>query len=65
MADWLNSKVMQFSQKSKANMVTLEGAGEYLSEYVEPNTNQGNYPWQLTNIEGIIEVLKQINNGNI
>ena len=65
MADWLNSKVMQFSQKSKANLITLEGAGEYLSEYIEPNTNQGNYPWQLTNIEGIIEVLKQINNNEL
>ena len=65
MADWLNFKVGQFSQKSKANLITLDGAGEYLSDYIEPNTNQGNYPWQLTNIEGIIEVLKQINNQEI
>lgn len=65
MANWLNSKVMQFSQKSKANLLTLEGAGEYLSDHIEPNTDQGNYPWQLTNIEGIIEVLKQINNNEI
>ena len=65
MAPWLNSKVMQFSQKSKANLITLDGAGEYLSDYIKPNTDQGNYPWQLTNIEGIIEVLKQINNQEI
>jgi hypothetical protein len=36
-----------------------------LSEDILPNTDVGNYPWKLTNIEGIIEVLKQIDNGDI
>ena len=26
---------------------------------------KGNYPWELHNIDGIIEVLKQINKGEI
>jgi capsular polysaccharide biosynthesis protein len=65
MADWLNFKVGQFSQKSKANLITLDGAGEYLNDYIEPGTDKGNYPWKLHNIEGIIDVLKQIDNGNI
>lgn len=65
MASWLNFKVGQFSQKSKANLITIDGVGEYLNEYVEPNSDKGNYPWELTNIEGIIEVLKQIDSKEI
>lgn len=65
MAPWLNFKVGQFAQKSQTNVITLDGAGEYLSEYIEPGTDNGNYPWQLTNIEGIIDVLKQIDRKEI
>jgi len=65
MAPWLNAKVFKFSQHTKANLITLDGGGEYLSEDILPNTDVGNYPWKLTNIEGIIEVLKQIDNGDI
>jgi hypothetical protein len=65
MADWLNYKVEQFSQKSGTNLITIENTGEYLSEYVKPGTDKGNYPWKLTNIEGIISFLKQIDDGSI
>jgi len=65
MAPWLNFKVSQFSQKSKANLITLDGAGEYLSEEILPNTDVGNYPWRLTDIEGVISVLKQIDKKEI
>jgi capsular polysaccharide biosynthesis protein len=65
MAPWLNFKIGQFAEKTKTNVITLEGAGEYLNEYIEPGTDKGNYPWQLTNIEGIIDVLKQIDNKEI
>jgi hypothetical protein len=65
MAPWLNFKISQFAGKSKTNIITLEGVGEYLDEYIEPGTDKANYPWYLTNIEGIIDVLKQINNNEI
>jgi capsular polysaccharide biosynthesis protein len=65
MASWLNFKVGQFAQKSKTNVITLEGAGEYLDEYIKPETDKANYPWQLTNIDGIIDVLKQIDKKEI
>jgi len=65
MAPWLNFKIEKFAQKSKTNIITLEGAGEYLNEYIEPGTDKANYPWQLVNIDGIIEVLKQIDNEDI
>jgi hypothetical protein len=64
MASWLNFKVSQFSQKSKANLITLEGGGELIKDN-EDIKDKNNYPWQLTNIEGIIEVLKQINNNEL
>lgn len=61
MASWLNFKVGQFAEKSKANLITIEGAGEYLDE----ESPHCNYSWQLTNIEGIIDVLKQIDKEEI
>ena len=65
MASWLNFKVNQFSQKSKANLITLDGDGEYLNEETHSDIAECNYSWKLTNIEGIIEILKQIDNGDI
>ena len=65
MASWLNFKVNQFSQKSKANLITLDGGGEYLNEEIHSDIAECNYSWKLTNIEGIIEILKQIDNGDI
>jgi hypothetical protein len=65
MASWLNFKVGQFAQKSKTNVIALEGAGEYINEYIKPETDIANYPWQLVNIDGIIDILKQIDNKEI
>jgi hypothetical protein len=66
MGDWLNYKLSQFSDKSKANLIILNGVGSYLTEELDPNQiDKGNYPWELHNIDGIIEVLKQINKGEI
>lgn len=66
MESWLNSKCNQFSTKSGANLLTLDGGGECISTLKETGqTNKDNLPWRLTNIDGLIEVLKQIDNGNI
>ena len=65
MENWLNFKCQQFSQKSKTNLITLNEGGELINGYDEKLVDQNNYPWRLTNIEGIIKVLKQIDNGDI
>jgi hypothetical protein len=65
MENWLNFKCQQFSQKSRTNLITLNEGGELINDYDEKLIDQNNYPWRLTNIEGIIEVLKQIDNGDI
>lgn len=66
MGEWLNYKLSQFSNKSKTNLIVLNGVGSYLTEELDPNqVDKGNYPWELDNIDGIIEVLKQIDKGEI
>jgi hypothetical protein len=66
MENWLNFKCNQFAIKSGANLITLDGGGECISTLEETGqTNKDNLPWQLTNIDGLIEVLKQIDNNNI
>ena len=65
MENWLNFKCQQFSQKSKTNLITLNEGGELINGYDKKLVDQNNYPWRLTNIEGIIKVLKQIDNGDI
>jgi hypothetical protein len=66
MEGWLNYKVSQFSNKCKANLITLHDVGRYLSDELDPNQADAcNYPWELTDIEGIISLLKQIDRGEI
>jgi len=66
MEGWLNFKCIQFSTQSKANLITLNGGGECTSTLEETGqTNKDNIPWKLTDIDGLIEVLKQINEGKI
>ena len=46
-------------------MITLDKGGELV---IDPNENlidKNNYPWELTNIEGLIDILKQIDKGEI
>lgn len=63
MEGWLNFKCTQFSQKSKTNLITLNGGGELI---IEDNlADQNNHPWRIPNIEGLIDVLKQIDKGEI
>jgi hypothetical protein len=65
MENWLNFKCQQFSQKSKTNLITLDRGGELVNGYDETLVDQNNYPWKLSNIEGVIEILKQIDKGDI
>jgi hypothetical protein len=66
MENWLNFKCSQFAIKSGANLLTLDGGGECIATLEETGqTNKDNLPWQLTNIEGLIEILKQIDDNSI
>lgn len=66
MEGWLNFKCTQFSSQSGANLITLDGGGECTSTLEETGqTNKDNIPWKLNNIDGLIEILKQIDSNKI
>jgi len=57
MEGWFNSKLINFSSYSGAPLYTLNGGGECV-ENLDPNLiDQNNLPWELYDINSIIEVL--------
>jgi hypothetical protein len=65
MGPWLNSKCQEFSNKSKSNLLLIDGVGECITEGYENIADKNNYPWELTNIEGLIELLSSIEDGSV
>jgi hypothetical protein len=65
MEDWLGYKCQQFSNKSKTNLISLDGGGYCVAELKEGQTDVNNLAWELSDIDSIIEVLKQIDKGEI
>lgn len=63
--DWLIYKINQFSLKSKAPLFSLNGGGEIVEELGDEWVDKSNAPWKLTNIDGLIEILKQIDQNNL
>tara|TARA_R110002167_G_scaffold227916_1_gene433054 strand:+ start:366 stop:1412 length:1047 start_codon:yes stop_codon:yes gene_type:complete len=63
MGEWMNFKLGQFSNQINTNLLTINNVGKYLTEELDPNElNPDNHPWELTNIDGLMEVFNQINN---
>jgi hypothetical protein len=66
MESWLNYKCSQFASRSGSNLLTLDGGGKCISTLEETNqTNKDNIPWMLEDIDGLIEILKQVDRGDI
>ena len=63
--DWLTYKINQFSAKSEAPLYSLDGGGECIEELDDNWVDKSNAPWRLVNIEGLIEILDQINKEKI
>lgn len=64
MGPWLNEKCSNFALKSNSNFLVLEEIGEIITpEEAPPDVN--NYPWRLTDIDGIVDILKKIDDGSI
>jgi len=61
---WLNEKCSMFSSKSGSTLLILEDIGEIITPEEIP-TDQNNYPWRITDIDGVIDLLKRIDNGSI
>jgi hypothetical protein len=65
MEDWLGYKCNQFSNRSKTNLISLNGGGILTAEQKEDQADGNNLAWKLGDIDSIIEVLKQIDKGEI
>jgi len=58
---WLNYKCQEFSTTSGCNLLILEDIGELILNSSQPNKNDlNNFPWRITDIDGVIDILKQI-----
>lgn len=64
MGPWLNEKCSKFALKSNSNFLVLEEIGEIITLENTP-TDINNYPWRLTDIDGIVDILKKIDDGSI
>jgi hypothetical protein len=63
--DWLIFKINQFSLKSKSPLFSLNGGGQIIEELGDEWVDKGNAPWKLNDIDGLIEVLKKIDQNNL
>jgi hypothetical protein len=61
MAPWMNFKVNQFSDYIKTNIISIEDIGVEIG----PTNPDDNNSWEIKDIDGIIDVLKQIYNKKI
>jgi hypothetical protein len=63
---WLNPKCQDFSSTSGCNLLILEDIGELILDSTQPNEGDlNNFPWRITDIDGVIDILKQIDNEEI
>ena len=65
MEDWLGYKCSQFSNRSKTNLISLNGGGILIAEQKKDQADGNNLAWKLGDIDSLIEVLQQINKGEI
>jgi hypothetical protein len=65
MEGWLGYKCQQFSNKSKTNLISLDGGGVCVAQLEEGQSDPNNLAWELFDIDSIIEVLKQIDKEEI
>jgi hypothetical protein len=59
MEGWLGYHSANFAKTSLSNLIMLSDGGTLLPELKDPTvTDPNNCPWELSNINGIIETLK-------
>jgi len=66
MGPWLNGKCYEYSLHSGSNLLLLDNVGELI---IDPNKSQladsNNYPWYIPNLDSLIDILKQVDDGSI
>jgi hypothetical protein len=64
MGPWQNHKNQEYSIKSGANLLVLDNIGELIKN-TEELADSNNYPWYITDMEGVMDILKQVDNESI
>lgn len=66
MGPWLNVKCYEYATYSGSNLLLLEDIGELIIDPSKPQlADSNNYPWHIPNLDGLMDVLKQIKDGSI
>jgi hypothetical protein len=60
-SDWMNFKLGQFCEYTGANLLVLDKIGYELSQ----DERDDNNPWVIENLEGVIEICKQVEDNTI
>lgn len=61
MEDWLGSHTVKFASVSETNLILLSNGGILRPELKDPTVQDpNNVPWELENIDGIIDTLKML-----
>jgi len=63
---WLNYKCQEFSLVSGSNLLILEDIGELILDSNQPDKNDlNNFPWRIIDIDGVMDILRQIDDETI
>ena len=66
MGPWINIKCSDYSIVSGCKLLVLDEIGELIIDPTQPSlSDSNNYPWRITDLEGVIGLLKQIDDGSI
>jgi hypothetical protein len=66
MGPWINQKCSDYSLVSGCTLLVIDDIGEIINDPTQPPiTDPNNHPWKITDIDGVINLLKQIDDGSI
>lgn len=65
MGPWLNAKCQEFSNSSRSNLLIIEDIGECITEGYEHIADKNNYPWKISDINGLVDLICSIDNGSV
>lgn len=66
MGPWLNAKCSDYSLTSGCALFTIDDVGELVIDPTQPPlADANNYPWRITDIDGVIDLLKQVDEQSV
>lgn len=66
MGPWINQKCSDYSSMSGCTLLIINDIGEIINDPTQPPINDpNNHPWKIMDIDGVVNLLKQIDDGSI